>query len=153
MATIYVMGPYTAETWDGKLRNTQRAMDVGVALIQKGHTPFIPHLTHYLDERAKQHGIELPNTFWYHYDFHWMPLCAAGFWIASSPGADQERAIMEQLGRPIYTDLNQVPDINPLWRKCVYCGRQFDEKVAGFGAVCSLEHGRLLKEALEKGQA
>jgi hypothetical protein len=109
--TIYIMGPYTAPTTEGKEANTRRAMEIGVHLIRLGWMPFVPHLTHYLDMHAKKVGLDLPNEFWYRYDFQWMPLCGAGFFIAPSPGADKERAILEALHCPIYFDLREVPDV------------------------------------------
>lgn len=115
MSKIYVMGPYSAPTSAERQYNTTIAMQIGVALIKKGHDPFIPHLTHYLDEYAKSMGVELPNEFWCRYDFHWMPLCDAGYFIGPSAGANRERFLMRTLGRPVYTTLDQVPGItNPV---------------------------------------
>jgi hypothetical protein len=111
MSKIYIAGPYTAPTWGDKLRNTEVAMDIAIALIQKGHEPFVPHLTHYLDERAQAAGVMLPAEFWYRYDFQWMPLCDALYFIGPSKGASKERRIMEELGRPIYLALDEVPDL------------------------------------------
>lgn len=83
----------------------------GLALIRRGHDPFIPHLAHYLDEFAQAYDVNLPAEFWYRYDFQWMPLCEAGFYLGASPGADAERRILESLQRPIYTSLHDVPDL------------------------------------------
>ena len=59
MVIIYVSGPYSAETEEGRLKNTQTAIDIGIELIRKGHTVLIPHLSHYTDMRAQELGIEL----------------------------------------------------------------------------------------------
>jgi hypothetical protein len=49
---IYVAGKYSAETPEGRLANTRRAIEVGIHLWHKGYAPFIPHLSHYTDEIA-----------------------------------------------------------------------------------------------------
>jgi len=43
---IYVAGKYNALTDGERLRNTNKAIDVGIELINKGHYALIPHLTH-----------------------------------------------------------------------------------------------------------
>jgi len=108
---IYVAGPYSAETLSEREANVERALAVGLQLIARGHDPYIPHLTHYLDVFAKRYDMHISPEWYYRYDFHWMTICDALYFIGSSPGADREREIMESLHRPIYTSLDEVPKV------------------------------------------
>jgi len=108
---IYVAGPYSAETEENMLSNVNAAIDVAIMLIQKGHDPIVPHLTHYIDRRAKARGIEIPYAWWLRYDRHLLIHCDALYYIRSSPGADYERGVADALDLPIYTAMEQVPDV------------------------------------------
>lgn len=108
--TIYVAGPYSADTEKGRLANTQKAMDIALALIKKGHYPYIPHLSHFVDIHAKEQGIDLSWEFWMHFDFVWLEKCDALFFISESPGANMELGRMDELGRKVFYDLGEVPD-------------------------------------------
>lgn len=107
---IYVAGPMTAETAELRLQNVHRAMDVALGLFQKGHDPVVPHLSFFLDEFAKKRGVTIPYEWWIRTTQDLMLTCDALFYIAPSPGADREQAIMAQLGRPTFTELIDVPD-------------------------------------------
>ena len=51
---IYIAGPYTpkgADIHDAARiahKNAHRAIRAGISVIEKGHVPFIPHLTHFI---------------------------------------------------------------------------------------------------------
>lgn len=107
---IYVAGPYSAETMAGMERNTRAAMDAGLYLFQLGHHPFIPHLTHYLDLRAKELCIAIGWERYMAFDSVWLELCDALLYLGPSRGADLELQQARNLGLIIYTDLEQVPD-------------------------------------------
>lgn len=109
---IYISGPYSADTNEGKLQNTQTAIDVGIELIRKGHTVLIPHLSHYTDMRAQELGIEFSWEIWIEQDLAILEKCDAMFYIASSKGADIEKEYAERLGLPIYCDLLELANIN-----------------------------------------
>ena len=53
---IYIAGPYTASDRQGIDRNVNRAIDVGIEIFNKGHFPYVPHLTDLVDKRAKRTG-------------------------------------------------------------------------------------------------
>lgn len=107
---IYVAGPYTAPTLEDIERNVARAREIGVFLIRLGHTPFVPHLSHYLDETAAQiPGGRIPYEEWMRQDLEWLRLCDALYVIAGSPGADLEVAAAHALGMAVYRNLDQVP--------------------------------------------
>lgn len=107
---IYVSGPYSAETEEGRLKNTQTAIDIGIELIRKGHTVLIPHLSHYTDMRAQELGIELPWECWMKQDLEILEKCDALYYIAPSKGADIEREHALDWGLEVYERLDDVPD-------------------------------------------
>lgn len=104
---IYIAGPYTK----GDVAvNVRKAMEIAEQLVKMGHTPYIPHLTHFW-HLVFPH----PVGFWYDYDNQWLPLCDALYRIeGASSGADAEVNDMATLGRPIYHSLNEVPVIQTL---------------------------------------
>lgn len=112
---IYIAGPYSAPTEAACLDNVHAAIDAGLALIEMGHDPFIPHLTHWVEKRAERaHGGKLPYEFYLSYDRVWLAQCEAVLYLAYSPGADRERAHAAALGLPIYTALADVPSPDPI---------------------------------------
>ncbi len=112
---IYIAGPYCPsncslhEAPAVAQRNVDRAIEVAMALIEKGHFPFVPHLSHYLNIHYSRKS-ELTKEFYYVYDLtfldHW---ANAFFLINESPGAVVELERARKLKIPIYTDLIQVP--------------------------------------------
>lgn len=113
---IYVAGPYcprNCELHDAARvaqKNTDIAITVGNALIEKGHYIFVPHLSHYLQTHVsakKDYGFwwyEEDNTFLEHW-------ATALFYISSSYGADSELTLAKKLGLKIFYDLKKVPNI------------------------------------------
>jgi len=106
---IYVAGPYTGD----EERNVERAAFVGGMLALRGHTPFVPHLFHYVDEAIHACGYnKIPYEEWMRQDLEWLRQCEAVFRMAGrSPGADREVALAEELGLPVYHCLTEVPRI------------------------------------------
>lgn len=107
---VYVAGPYTADDSDGVERNVRAAIEAAVAVIERGHTPYVPHLSHYLDQPARARGLALSWEFWMAYDDEWLMLCDALLYTRPSPGADIEKARAEALGLGIYTAADQLPE-------------------------------------------
>lgn len=105
---IYVSGPYSAETEGGKLDNTNKAIDIGLALMQKGHYALIPHLSHFADMRAIGKEIDISWRMWMDQDLAILEGCDALFYIGPSTGADIEKERAEQLGLPIFNDISEV---------------------------------------------
>jgi hypothetical protein len=112
---VYVAGPYSAKTPDTHAavqevaRNVDRAVEVAVHLIEKGHYPFVPHLSHYVHTSPhckRDYGAwyyELDNTF---LDY-W---AEALFYVAPSPGADAELERAKKLGLKVFRGIGEVPD-------------------------------------------
>jgi hypothetical protein len=99
---IYVAGPYTK---GDVVVNVREAIITGNNLRSLGHTPFIPHLTHFW-HLLVPHEIE----YWYAYDMEWLEQCDAVFRIGGeSKGADAEVKRAQELGKPIYTSFMELP--------------------------------------------
>lgn len=112
--TIYVAGPYTAPDLHGELANVERAVQIGMELTRKGHYPFVPHFSHYLDHAHKdRYGERLPWQFWMDMDDAFMNCCDAFFYISSSRGADIELERATKLGLQIFFSLDEVPAVEP----------------------------------------
>lgn len=108
---IYVAGPYTAESHSGQETNTLRAIDAGIAIFQKGHMPYIPHLTHYVDLRAKQIGINLEWGDYIEWDMPWLEVCNALLYLGKSKGADLELRRARDLKKKIFYSVEEIPKI------------------------------------------
>lgn len=107
---IYVAGPYSSPAQAARQLNVDRAIQVAVELLAKGHFPFVPHLTHYVDEWARASGIDLSWEDYIAWDAVWLQECDSLYYIASSRGADLELEIAEYLGKPVYRSMDDVPE-------------------------------------------
>jgi hypothetical protein len=112
---VYIAGPYTASTHDAVLDNVHAALDAGIALIGRGHTPFIPHLSHWVEKRnereSRAHGFRLDYEDYMRIDQAWLECCEALLYLAPSPGADRELAWAEANGLTIYRSVLEVPPV------------------------------------------
>lgn len=100
---IYIAGPYTGGAPDGNIR---AAVDAAERLQEKGHTPFIPHTT-FLWGVVHEHDYE----FWMDWCFKWVKKCDALLRIdGASPGGDREVEYAEELGMPVYMDIENIPE-------------------------------------------
>jgi hypothetical protein len=107
---IYVAGPYTSPDENGLELNTHRAIDAGLSVFQKGHYPYIPHLTHYVDIRAKAGRIELSWSDYIKWDLPWLDVCDALLYLGKSKGADLELERAKKQGKRIYLSIAEIPD-------------------------------------------
>jgi hypothetical protein len=108
---VYVAGPYTAADENGHERNAVRAIDAGIAIFKKGHFPYVPHLTHYVDLRAKQTGISLEWSDYIEWDMPWLELCDALLYLGKSKGADLELRRARRLKKKIFYSVEEIPEI------------------------------------------
>jgi hypothetical protein len=53
---IYIAGPYSSHDHAAVDTNVTAAIDAGIAVLKRGHVPFIPHLSHFVDLRATASG-------------------------------------------------------------------------------------------------
>ena len=107
---VYVAGPYTASSEDEILRNVQTAIDAALEIYSKGHRPYVPHLTHYIDKRAKEIGLEISREdFVRRWDAPWLALCDALLYLADSPGAREELEAAQGAGMKVFYDGASIP--------------------------------------------
>ena len=106
---IYIAGPYSADTLEKKRDNVTRAIDAGLALWQKGHEPYIPHLTHFVDQRAKITKTPMAWKDYIAWDKAWLETCDALLFLGSSTGADLELDFAKKMGKTIFFSVNSVP--------------------------------------------
>ena len=111
---IYVAGPYSPK--DCNLhdaarvaqKNTNIAVSVGNALMDKGHYVFVPHLTHYLHIHESCKVSD--GSWWYEMDNTFLTNWANAFYyISPSKGADAELELAKKLGLQIFYFLTDVP--------------------------------------------
>jgi hypothetical protein len=90
---VYVAGPYSKGDID---QNVANAIKVGDAIVDMGHTPYIPHLSHYWHKQCPR-----PYEFWLEYDVVWMYKCDVLVRMSGdSSGADKEVALFRASGKP-----------------------------------------------------
>lgn len=105
---IYIAGPYTADSEQVIERNVQTAIDAGIALVLRGHAPFIPHLTHFVDQRCREIGIAIHWDTYLTWDLEWLELCDAVLCLGNSRGSDIEVAAAQKWGKRIYRSLDEI---------------------------------------------
>lgn len=108
---IYVAGPLSADHEHQRQHNIDCAMDAGIAIIQRGHYPYVPHLSGYMDERAISRDILIEYEQWMALDYVWLDKCEALLYLGSSPGADRELKQAENSGKRVFYSLAEVPNV------------------------------------------
>ena len=109
---IYVAGPYTPSKSDlhdaARIahKNTLRAIRAGIAIIERGHIPFIPHLTHFIHLETRK---PLPRDFYIQYDSIWLRYCDAMLYLGKSSGADRELKMAKDKGLRIFYSVSDIP--------------------------------------------
>lgn len=99
---VYIAGPYTADTPEQVQDNVNCAVDLANDLLDAGHIPFCPHLTHYLHQRRHRE-----YEAWCCYDLVWLISCDALLRMPGpSPGADRETRFAIHLGIPCFASLS-----------------------------------------------
>ena len=106
---IYVAGPYTGPDRQEIDRNVNRAIDVGIEIFNKGHFPYVPHLTDLVDKRAKELGKELSWADFMAWDAPWLRVCDALIFVGESRGANIELEEARRLGKTIFYSGSEIP--------------------------------------------
>ena len=109
---IYIAGPYTAHTKDEVVANVKAAIDAGLELFARGHFPYVPHLTHYVDERANELGVALAWEDYIKWDLPWLEVCDALLYLRKSRGADLELEEAKKMGKQIFFTTKDVPRVS-----------------------------------------
>lgn len=102
MALIYIAGPYSKGDVAQNVKNALYAAD---ALMDLGHTPFVPHLCHYWHINS-----EKSEKVWLQYGLTFLSFCDALLRLpGESKGADNEVAEAKTcLGIPVFYSLSEV---------------------------------------------
>lgn len=113
---IYVAGPYTANERKEIDSNVNRAIDVGIEIFNKGHFPYVPHLTDLVDKRAKEVGLELSWADFMAWDAPWLKVCDALIFVGESKGANMELEEARKLGKTIFFCSDDIPEVDRGWQ-------------------------------------
>jgi len=97
---VYIAGPYTKGDIAINVRNATEAAN---QILQAGHIPFLPHLTHFWH-------ILFPGPYeqWIRLDLEWLSCCDALIRLTGeSRGADGEVCEAVRLGIPVYNSVDE----------------------------------------------
>lgn len=119
--TIYISGPIGNGgkcTPEQQIENVRNGEEIYGQLMAKGYSPFCPHLSYYPDLDWRQRGITkyiFNHDTWLEVDRQWVNKCKYFFYMlpeiyGPSKGAERELAWANDLGKKIFTDINEVPD-------------------------------------------
>lgn len=100
---VYIAGPYTLGNPEA---NTQRMIFAADKILQAGHAPFVPLLTHYW------HTL-IPNEYdaWLRLDLAWLRVSEALIRLpGESKGADIEVQEAKHLGLPVWSGETPIED-------------------------------------------
>lgn len=101
---VYVAGPLTARSGKTQAQHVDDAIDAGTKLLQLGFHPYIPHLSHFWDQRTPR-----PYEVWMALDFAWIVRCDALLRMpGESPGADREVFKARDLGVPVFYSIEEL---------------------------------------------
>lgn len=113
---IYIAGQYNPRVEDDHLAirkaklNVDKAIKAFVDLKEKGHIPFVPHLSHYIhtNQYADEYG-----EWWYKYDFSFLKEWADAILLLDnweeSEGAKKEFELAKDLGLNVYKNIEDIP--------------------------------------------
>ena len=108
---IYIAGPYTGADRQEIDQNVNRAIDAGIEVFNRGHLPYVPHLTDLVDKRARETGKELSWKDFMAWDAPWLEICDALVMIGESRGANIELEEARRTGKTIFHSTNEIPRI------------------------------------------
>jgi len=100
---VYIAAPYTK---GDVAQNVHNAIKTANILIDMGHIPYIPHLTHFWHLVSPK-----PWEFWIEYDSIWLHYCDCLLRLqGESTGADHEVDIALKMGMKVYYNLRDLPN-------------------------------------------
>ena len=85
---IYIAGPYTASSALQIQKNVDNAIDAAIDVYKKGHYPYIPHLTHWIELRSQETNQGLKWEDYIEMDHVWLEDCDAFLFLKESRGAN-----------------------------------------------------------------
>ena len=105
---MFIAGPYTADHPRDVLVNVNNAIDAGIEVMKRGHSVYIPHLTHYIHLRPQcpfEYEEYLIN------DREFLEVCDGLLVIGASPGADKEVEAAKSLGITVYYSVEEIDSV------------------------------------------
>ncbi len=108
---IYIAGPYSSKKKEKQRSNVAVVIDAAINVFKKGHFPYAPHLTHYVDIRARKLGVKLSWADYMVWHDAWLVVCDVFLYLGNSKGADQELKIAKKLQKKIYHSVEEIPTI------------------------------------------
>ena len=106
---IYIAAPYSADTKEKRKKNVETVIDAALVLFKKGHFPYIPHLTHWVDKRAKETKVVMEWEDYMKWHKPWLEACDAFLYLGSSKGTDLELQVAKDLGKIIFYSIDEIP--------------------------------------------
>ncbi|MGC8533146.1 MAG: DUF4406 domain-containing protein [Candidatus Parvarchaeum sp.] len=121
---VYIAGPYTQNDTDlhdaARIahENTVNAIDFGIDVINKGHLPYIPHLSHFIHLYGKE---RLSYEYYTKVDIEWLKDCDAILYyhpkIGDSKGADNELKVAINSEKTVFFSPYEIPQYTPKERQ------------------------------------
>src|SRR2546426_8595135 len=108
---IYVAGPYSGASASEVERNVRTAIAAGVEIIRRGHYPYIPHLTHYVD-LVKDTDVRLSWEDHLDWGIAWLDKADALLYLAPSRGANIELEFAKKNNKRIFYAIEDVPTLD-----------------------------------------
>jgi hypothetical protein len=106
---VYVASPYSAPSLEQRIENVSRACDAGSQLMRLGYQPFIPVLSHYLDEFAAENGGRFDWDRWMEWALTWVAQCEAVLVLGISHGVVLEIECAHEKKIPVYYSIQELP--------------------------------------------
>jgi hypothetical protein len=92
---VYIAGPYSI---GDVAQNVKRATRLAEYIANQGHTPFLPHLSHFWHL-----CYDRPYEWWLQYDLEWLAVCHVVVRLkGESNGADKEVEYAKSRNIPVF---------------------------------------------------
>ena len=99
---VYIAAPYTK---GDVAMNVNRVLVIADKLLEKGHAPYVPHLTHFWHIVSPK-----PWDTWLKLDLEFLSICDVVLRLdGESAGADSEEAQAIKLGIPVVHSIDIIP--------------------------------------------
>ena len=118
--TIYISGPIGNGgkcSPEQQITNIRAGEELYGRLMEKGYSPFCPHLSYYPDKRWREEGITkymFDHETWLAVDKQWVHKCKYFFYMdpevyGESKGAKMELDWAKNWGKRIFYNIEEVP--------------------------------------------
>jgi hypothetical protein len=109
-------------------KNVQVAIRAAIEILKLGHSPFCPHLSHYIHLET-----ETPFTpeVYYKLDLDFLAECNALLFLGSSPGADAELEEARRRRLQIFYSIDEIPQAEPPMWDCEDLKQRVEPLYAG----------------------